>query len=176
MIDWYLALTPLLALAILSLLRFVGCDGVFGLSQSSPADLSVTWNGAVRDRVGPGKLALAPDGAKDGTLTASLGLSGGRTVTAVQLTSFAPGNPAPVGVWDNDPTTLHFALGVSTTLDGALLNDPGSGAVDFFVPDGGSFVVFASDLNNMEFLSGNTLSLTVTFSDLSSSSAQVVIP
>src|SRR6266446_5934228 len=35
MIDWYVVLTPLLVLPILLLLRFVGCDRVFGLTSST---------------------------------------------------------------------------------------------------------------------------------------------
>ena len=74
MIDWYVVLAPLLVLAVLSLLRFVGCNQVFGIEPTSLAPptppMTVNWEGKIRDRVGQGKLALAPDGANDGTLTA----------------------------------------------------------------------------------------------------------
>jgi len=62
------------------------------------------------------------------------------------------------------------------TLDGPLLNDPATAAVSFFVAEGDSFVVFASDYQDMEFLSGNTLSLVAFFSDASTASVQVVLP
>jgi glucose/arabinose dehydrogenase len=44
-------------------------------------------------------------------------------------------------------------------------------AVNFPVADGGSFVLFASDYQNGEFLPGNSLTLTATFSDGTSASA-----
>jgi len=62
------------------------------------------------------------------------------------------------------------------TLDGALLNAAGTMAVNFPVADGGSFVVFASDYLDSEFLSGNTLTLTATFSDGSTATAVTTVP
>jgi hypothetical protein len=176
MIDWFVFLTPLAVLLILFLFRFVGCDKVFGLSTVPPADLSLTWEGKILDRVGQGSLALAPDGADDGTLTVTLGLSGGRTVIALQLNSYPQGSTTPGGTWDTDGGTGFIALGASLAFDGPLLNDPGNAGVNFFVAEGGSFAIFASDVQDMEFLSGNTLSLVVAFSDLSTASATVVIP
>ena len=125
----------------------------------SPPSLSLVYNGNLRDRVGQGNTALAPDGALDGALTATLSASGGRTVTALQLDSDAP------GTWDTSSDTGFWALAVASSLDGPLLNIPGTMAVSFPVADGGSFVVFAADYLNMEFLSGRTLTLTATFSD-----------
>jgi hypothetical protein len=177
MMDWYVVLTPLLVFAILVLFRFVGCNQIFGLKDVIPRPpvLILSWEGMVRDRVGQGKSALAPDGAVDGTLTVTMTASGGRTVTQLKLDSYKPNNPSPVGTWDTDIHSTYFVLGASTGLDDPLLNDANA-AVSFFVAEDDSFVVFASDLQDMEFLSGNTLSLAATFSDTTTASAQVVIP
>ena len=59
----------------------------------------------LRDRVGQGNTALAPDGAMDGTLTVTLSAPGGRTVTALRLDSNAP------GTWD---TSSNDPLGIAT--------------------------------------------------------------
>src|SRR6267142_4155797 len=48
--------------------------------SAAPATLTLAFNGKLRDRVGQGSTALAGDGALDGTLTATLSASGGRTV------------------------------------------------------------------------------------------------
>jgi len=45
------------------------------------------------------------------------------------------------------------------------LNNPATMAVNFAVPDGGTFVLFASDGMGIEFLPGAILTLTATFSD-----------
>ncbi len=178
MMDWYVVLTPLLVLPVLLLFRFVGCNRILGLGDvyPRPPALMLGWEGLAQDRVGQAKLALAPDGANDGTLTVIMNASGGRTVTGLKLDSYQPNNPSPVGTWDTDINSTYFVLGASMTLDGPLLNDPATAAVNFFVAEGDSFVVFASDLQDMEFLSGNTLSLVGFFSDASTASAQVVIP
>ena len=81
-----------------------------------------------------------------------------------------------IGSSDTVVYTPYWVLGVSATLDGPLENDPETKAVNFTVPEGSSFVIFASDLQDMEFLSGNTLTLTTTLSDATSLSGQLVIP
>jgi hypothetical protein len=134
------------------------------------ATLTVAYNGKLRDRVGQDNTALAPDGALDGTLTVTLSASGGRTVTALRLDSDAP------GIWDTDSTTYFWVLAVAPSLDGSVLNAPGTMAVNFPVADGGSFVVFASDSQNTEFLPGRTLTLTATFSDGSTATASTTVP
>jgi hypothetical protein len=133
-------------------------------------NLTLSYNGLLRDRVGQGNTALGPDGALDGTLTVTLGAPGGRTVTALRLDSSAP------GTWDTSSDTGFFALAVAPSLDGAILNAPGTMAVNFPVADGGSFVVFASDYQGIEFLSGRTLTLMATFADGSSASAVTTVP
>ena len=100
--------------------------------------------------------------------------SGGRTVTALRLDSNWATAP---GVWrTSSPGTGNWVLGAAATLDGAVLNVPGSMAVNFPVADGGSFVLFAADYQGSEFLPGRTLTLTVTFSDGSSATAAVILP
>jgi subtilisin family serine protease len=138
------------------------------------AALTLAYNGKLRDRVGQGDSALGPDGAPDGTLTATLSASGGRTITALRLNSDWPTAP---GVWrTSSPGTGNWVLGVAPSLDGALLNTAGSMAVNFAVADGGSFVVFAADYQGSEFLSGRTLTLTATFSDGSTAVASTTAP
>ena len=135
------------------------------VTTAASATLTLAYNGKLRDRVGQGNLALGADGALDGTLTATLSAQGGRTVTGLRLDSNAP------GVWDTTSEPQFWALGAAATLDGPLLNAPGSMAVNFPVADGGTFVLFASDHPNDEFLPGRTLTLTATFSDGSTASA-----
>jgi hypothetical protein len=69
-----------------------------------------------------------------------------------------------------------MGAGVASTLDGALLNDPTTMAVNFTVADGGSFYLFAADYANIEFVSGVTLALTALFSDGSSATGVVTVP
>jgi len=96
--------------------------------------------------------------------------TGGRTITRLALQSDAPGS------WDTDVATSAWLLGVATSLDGPLINDPVTMAVNFAVPDGGSFQLFAADFADIEFRAGVTLKLTATFSDGSSATAIVTAP
>src|SRR6266403_1809627 len=86
----------------------------------------------------------------------------------LRLQSSAP------GTWDTDAATPAWVLGAATTLDGALLNDPATMAVNFAVPDGGSFQLFAADFAGIEFAIGVTLRLTATFSDGTTATAVTV--
>ena len=144
--------------------------GGFTVVSAAPATLTLVYNGKLRDRVGQGNVALAPDGALDGTLTATLSASGGRAVTGLRLDSDAP------GTWDTSSATGYWVLAVAPSLDGALLNTPGTMAVNFPVPDGGSFVLFASDYLGGEFLPGRTLTVTATFSDGATATASTMVP
>ena len=150
-------------------------DGTTGMAPppplpSWPATLGVTYNGKLRDRVGQGSTALAADGMLDGALTVTLSASGGRTVTGLTLQSTGPGN------WDTDPGSGSWALGVATAFDDlSLINDPWTKAVNFAVPDGGTFVLFASDSAGIEFLPGATLMLTATFSDGTTATATTMV-
>src|SRR4029450_6467830 len=146
-----------------------GSTGTAVTTVSTPATLTLAFNGQLRDRVGQGNVAVGADGALDGTLTATLSAPGGRTVTGLRLDSSAP------GTWDTTSESIFWALGAATTLDGPLLNAPGSMAVNFPVTDGGSFVIFASDAQGIEFLPGRTLTLVATFSDGSTATAVTTV-
>ncbi|HEY3068172.1 MAG TPA: S8 family serine peptidase [Methylomirabilota bacterium] len=134
-----------------------------------PPSLSLTYNGKLRDRVGQDNLALGPDGALDGTLTATLG-GGTRTITRLDLRS------STGGIWETDGAVVNWALGMAATLDGPLLNNPSTMAVNAPVPDGGSFVVFAADFQNALLVPGTTLTLTARFADGSIASASAIVP
>jgi len=134
----------------------------------SSISLALSYDGKQRDRVGPGSLGLGADGAWDGTLTATLHATGGRTVTRLQLQSSVP------GTWDTEAGTSAWILGAARTLDGELLNDPATMSVDFAVADGGSFRLFAADYADIEFVPGTTLTLTVTFADGTTARATTV--
>jgi hypothetical protein len=133
----------------------------------------VAYNGKVQDRVGQGETALGADGAQDGTLTVTLNGSGGRTVTGLRLTSNWATWP---GTWrTNSPGTGYWVLGMAATQTGPLLNAAGTMAVNFAVADGGSFVVFAADYLGGEFVPGNVLAVTATFSDGSTATASTTV-
>src|SRR5215471_16691221 len=141
----------------------------FAVVNASSASLSLAYNGLLRDRVGQGNIALAPDGVPDGTFTVTLSATGGRTVTGLRLDSNAP------GTWDTSSSTVFWVLGVAPSLDAAVINASSTMAVNFTVADGGSFVIFAADYQGTEFLTGRTLTLTATFSDGSSATATTTI-
>ncbi|MDD1679225.1 MAG: Ig-like domain-containing protein, partial [Methanomicrobiales archaeon] len=138
-------------------------------SATTPAAITLSFNGKVRDRVGQGDQAVAPDSQMDGTFTVTLQAgSGNRTVTQLDLTE-------PSGPWWNTVAgDGRWVLGAANSLDGALLNNS-SGAVNFGVADGGSFYIFGSDYNNMLFNSGQSLTLTAQFADGSSASANITL-
>ena len=135
-----------------------------------PPSLTLVYNGKLRDRVGSSNLGRGVDGAPDGTFTVTLAAAGGRTLTRLALQSDAPGS------WDTDVATSTWLLGVATSLDGPLINDPVTMAVNFAVPDGGSFQLFAADWTGIEFLPGTTLTVTAVFSDGTSTTASVAVP
>jgi hypothetical protein len=103
-------------------------------------------------------------------MTVTLSATGGRTVTALRLDSTAP------GTWDTTGGNVWWLLAVAPTLDGALLNAPGTMAVNFPVADGGSFILFAADYQATEFLPGRTLTLNATFSDGSTATTSTTVP
>src|SRR5262249_45158143 len=127
--------------------------------------------GKSRDKVGSGPTAFAPDGALDGTFRVTV--QGGiwpRTATKLDLRQTSGG-----GIWDTDPATGYWALGTTTSLDGALVN-AGNGTVNLPVADGGVFFVFASDLNPTPFSSGAGFTLTANFADGTTAAATVTLP
>jgi len=141
----------------------------FTVNVPAPATLTLAYNGRVRDKVGGGDTALAPDGAVDGTITLMLSATGGRTVTALQLQNGIG------GVWDTSAPNGYWLLGVARSLDEPLLNDVMTMAVNVAVADGGLLTLFASDyLGGMGFASGRILTVTATFSDGTSAVGMVV--
>lgn len=140
-------------------------DGVF----NPPPTLALSFNGKTRDRVGQGETALSPDGSLDGVFTATLSPgSGTRTVARLDLTRSNGGR------WNTTFGDGLWALGAAGSLDAPLLNSP-DGAVGFPIAGGGSFVLFASDYNNSLFNPGDSFTLTVNFTDGTSSSATTTI-
>lgn len=96
MIDWFVILTPVLLLAVIALLSFVGCDSVFGIHSTglAPANLEAGYvNTAVY--VEP---ATSNGGADKTTFPATLtGLQGGELIVlALQ--------------WDGNPPTFTPGL------------------------------------------------------------------
>ena len=142
-----------------------------GFTVNSPVTLTLVYNGKLRDTVGGGDTALAPDGAADATITLTLNAAGGRSVTAVQLVNGVG------GVWDTIAPNASWVLGVALSLNGALLNDPTTMAVTTTVADGGSLTLFASDyLGGVGFAPGRNLTVTATFSDGTSAVGTVTTP
>src|SRR3989442_6005267 len=80
------------------------------------------------------------------------------------------------GTWDTTAPNAAWVLGVAPSLDGALLNNATTMAVNATVADGGSLTLFASDYNGgMGFAPGRTLTVTATFSDGSSAQAVTTV-
>jgi subtilisin len=137
-----------------------GAALVKGFTVNVPITMSLVYNGKLRDRVGGGDTALAPDGALDATITLTLSSAGGRTVTGVQLQNGIG------GLWDTTSPNSSWLVGVAPTLDAALVNNATTMAVNTFVADGGSLTLFASDYGGGQgFAPGRTVTVTVTFSD-----------
>jgi hypothetical protein len=91
-------------------------------------------------------------------------------VTALQLSNGIG------GTWDTISPNAAWLLGAALSLDGALLNDATTMAVNQLVPDGGSLRLFASDYNGGQgFAAGRTLTVTATFSDGSSAQAVTTV-
>src|SRR5262249_13180264 len=140
------------------------------MTPQQVATLSLVYNGKLRDRVGQGDTALAPDGVADGTMTLTLSAPGGRTITALQLQNGIGGS------WDTISPNTTWVIGVSTSPDGPLLNNPTTMAVNTLVPDGGSLLLFASDYNGGQgFATGRILAVTATFSDGTSAQATTTV-
>src|SRR3989440_5267388 len=122
--------------------------------------LTLAFNGKLRDKVGVGDTARTGDGAFDGTLTMTLSANGGRTVTALRLSNGIG------GAWDTVSPNAAWLLGVATSLDGPLLNDITTMAVNTTVADGGSLRLFASDYGGgLGFATGRTLTIIATLAD-----------
>jgi hypothetical protein len=141
-----------------------------GAPPPPPPGMTLAWNGKVRDRTRPDEGAPAPDGQLDGTLTATL-TGPARTVKLVVLVASGAGS----GRWDTIPANGYWVLAVAADLNAAPLN-AANGSVNFPVADGSSFAVFATDWFNGKFVSGTTLTLTVTFTDDTVATASATTP
>src|SRR3989442_2957264 len=85
-------------------------------------------------------------------MTLTLSAAGGRSVAARQLSNGIG------GTWDTTTPNAAWVLGVAPSLDGALLNNATTMAVNATVADGGSLTLFASDYNGgMGVDTGRTL-------------------
>jgi len=127
--------------------------------------LSLSYNGKLRDRVGIGTTALTPDSQLDGVLTLrSTAVSGFRTVTGLELRAGA-------FIWDTVASTSSPAIGVASTLDGPLLNNPDA-SVNFPLAAGAAVTLFVADPGVVPPV---TLTLTVRFSDGSTATVSVAI-
>ena len=143
----------------------------FTVTTSQTVSMSLLFNGKLRDRVGGGDTARTGDGAADATLTLTINASGGRTVTALTLTNGIG------GAWDTIAPNSAWLLGVATSLDGALLNNATTMAVNTAVADGGSLTLFASDYGGgTGFATGRSLTVIATFSDGSTAQATTIVP
>ena len=119
-------------------------------------DLTFWFDGKVRDRVGQSSAVTGADRLLDGTFTLKLApVTGARHITRLRLTS-------SIGLWDTDPAlTDKWVLGAAIGIDGPLLNNGSTGAVDFTLPDGGILSLFASDGPLNYFAPGTTFTLTI---------------
>jgi hypothetical protein len=132
-----------------------------------PPSISLRFDGLIRDRVGQNNLSRSPDGQPDGTFTVTLNAgSGNRTVTQLFLMNNLG------GVWNTQGGDLYWTLGAANDWDSTLVNG-GNDTVNFPIADGGEFKIFGADYENRMFLTGTVFTLTVSFSDGSTSVANI---
>src|SRR2546428_3151463 len=89
-----------------------------GFTVNPPVTLTLVYNGKLRDTVGGGDTALAPDGAADATITLTLNAAGGRTVTA------GPPGDGVGGVRGTISPNASRGPGVALSPDGGVLEEP----------------------------------------------------
>ncbi len=137
-----------------------------------PANIALSFDGKLRDRVGRGDRLLSADGSADATFTVNLlAGSGNRTVTKLELRRSDNG-----GIWNTTADTI-WALGAAANLDAMLYNNTANATVNFAVSEGGSFNLFASDgTGGTYFPPGSTFNLTATFADGSTATASATVP
>ncbi len=123
----------------------------------------------MRDKVQPGDLGFSGDGKVDGVFQLSL-LSGSLSAT---VTSLELKINAPLGVWNTQSSDAYWALGVASSLDGALLNP--SGGINTNLTAGQSVMLFGSNSETTYFKPGQSYTLTVKLNDGSSKTATVTI-
>ena len=145
--------------------------GVFKMIGPTAPTIAVNFNGQLRDRVGQGEFARNPDGQLDGVFTVTLNTgSGDRTVTRLDLVR----NNGD-GIWNTNPGDGFWILGAATN-DTAQLYNGVNDTVHFPMSEGGSFKIFAADLQNRMFTSGSAFVLTASFADGTTAAARVIIP
>jgi subtilisin family serine protease len=137
-----------------------------------PPTMALSYLGRLRDKVRPSATIIGSDGVLDTTFTvtvqSTLGLS--RTVTQLEVR-----RSDGAGVWDTIPTTDSWIVGVSSTLDGTLVNTS-NGTVTFPVTDGQTVYIFAADATPPLVVGGTTFLVTTRFADGSASTIPVPIP
>jgi len=136
-----------------------------------PPTLTLGYQGRLRDKVGASNTTLGADGSLDGTFAVTLRANGfNRTVTQLELR-----RSDNYGIYDTLSATGFWALGVAASVDGALLNAPGTGAVDVTVAAGQTLYVFAGDVAKSPFAPGASFTLTARYADGSTAAASVVV-
>ena len=136
-----------------------------------PANITMSFLGMLRDRVGKSETALTADGSLDGTFSVTLQTgSGNRTVTSIDLR-----RSANSGIWDTIPNNSYWVTGAASSLDAPLFN-AANGSVNFALADGASFNIFASDFNNNLFVSGSSFTVTLSFSDGTTATTSATVP
>src|SRR5215470_15294357 len=119
-----------------------------GFTVNPAVTISLVYNGKLRDRVGGGDTARAPDGAADGTFTLTLSATGGRTITALRLQNGIG------GVWDTTAPNASWLLGVATSTITAT-----TPTVTAVTPNqGNSGTAVPVTINGSAFASGATVS------------------
>lgn len=153
----------------------IGAYQFAGGGPTPPAGtIAISYDGKLRDRVGQGTTALAPDGAMDGTISVQLSSPGGKTITSVRVDAYDL-NGQSIGIWDTDASSPYWVCAVSTGLDSSYLNNGSTMNVNFALDDGSTFRVFCSDASNIEFLAGNSLTVTIGCSDGTSASQTITL-
>jgi hypothetical protein len=138
---------------------------------SSP-QISLTYDGQLRDKVGQGEFALNPDGQLDGTFTVTLNEgSGSRTVSRLQLN-----RGGPIGVWDTQGGDGFWSLGVASGLDTLPLLNAANDSVNFQIGEGSSFKIFAADYQGQMFVPGSSFTLNVNLADGSTAIGNASVP
>ena len=151
-------------------------DGSTATGSTTIQEITLTYNGQLRDRVGQNNQSQGADGHLDPTFTVNFSKGGGtRTVTSLRLDSSGG------GIWDTNSGTGFWTLGAASNLD-VLLYNGANDAVNFSVAPGGSFKIFASDwflggpFPNGLFQPGSGFILTIGFADGSTATANLTVP
>jgi len=134
-------------------------------ATSSIAITEFRFLGNIRDRVGQGTLALAPDGQPDGCF--AIGLSGRGSIVGMVLSNqFLDSRDWIPASWDTGLTNA-WVLGVSADLDAPLMNGSTTGSILLPVDGPVTVAIFASDYDGYLFTGdpGIAYVLTVIMSD-----------